>query len=64
MIYYICKVETVMMKVRYMMERMWVAELIDDDFEVLVNATNEEEAEREANEILGDRWLYVHEVEI
>ena len=46
------------------MERVWIAELIDDDFEVLVNATNEEEAEREANEIFGDRWLYVHEVEI
>lgn len=47
------------------MEKMWVAELANsDDFEVLIGATNEEEAEREANETLGDNWLYVHEVEI
>ena len=46
------------------MEKMWVAELPDDDFEVLIGVTNEEEAEREANETLGDNWLYVHEVEI
>ena len=47
------------------MEKIWVAELADsDDFEVLVGATNEEEAEQEAYEMLGDNWLYVHEVEI
>lgn len=47
------------------MEKIWVAELAgSDDFEVLIGATNEEEAEREANEMLGDNWLYVHEVEI
>lgn len=46
------------------MEKMWVAELLDDDFEVLIGVTNEEEAEEEANKIFGDNWLYVHEVEV
>lgn len=46
------------------MEKMWVVELADDDFEVLIGVTNEEEAEEEANKIFGNNWLYVHEVAI
>lgn len=46
-------------------ETIWVAELADsDDFEVMLGAETEEEAEEMAWRELGDNWLYVHEVEI